>query len=268
MLKDYRQTLYNKKTIVLKVGTSSLTFSSGRLNFERISRLTRVIAELHNMGKNVVLVSSGSIGVGVGKLGLQSRPSDLPGKQACASVGQAVLMKIYRKLFGVSHINIAQVLLTYDVITIEDKNINARNTFAKLFEMGIVPIVNENDSVATDEIEIGDNDTLSAMVATICDAELLILLSDIDAMFTADPRKDSNAKRISVVEKIDETIEAAAGTAGSALGTGGMVTKIQAAKICDAQGIDTLIANGEKPEIVFDIIKGKDIGTLFIANKK
>lgn len=266
-MQDYRETLYNKKTIVLKVGTSSLTFPSGRLNFERIEQLTKVIARLKDMGKSIVLVSSGSIGAGVGKLGLQERPKDLPGKQACASVGQAILMKIYRKLFGKCDINIAQILLTNDVITIEEKKIHARNTFAKLLEMGIVPIVNENDSVATDEIEIGDNDTLSAMVATLCDADLLILLSDIDSMFTADPRKDKNAKRISIVEKIDASIEAAAGTAGSALGTGGMVTKIAAAKICDKAGIDTLIANGDNPEIVFDIIKGKDIGTLFIANK-
>lgn len=267
MQENYRQTLRDKKTIVLKVGTSSLAFPSGRINFERIEQLVSVIEGLKKMGKNVVLVSSGSIGVGVGKLGLSGRPKDLQGKQACASVGQAVLMKIYRKFFGVVNINIAQILLTYDVYSVEKKNKNARNTFAKLLEMGIVPIVNENDSVATDEIEIGDNDRLSAMVATLCNADLLILLSDIDAMFTADPRKNPDAKRISVVEKIDEKIESAAGTVGSSLGTGGMITKIMAAKICDEAGIDMMIANGDKPEIVYNIVNGEDIGTLFIAHK-
>lgn len=262
---NYRDALKDKKTIVLKVGTSSLTYPNGRLNFERITHLIEVISKLREMDKNVVLVSSGSIAVGTGKMGGKKRPKSLRGKQAAAAIGQAVLMKMYQKFFAIHNIVVAQILLTYDVITEEDKNKNARNTFAKLMEMGVVTVVNENDSIATDEIVIGDNDRLSAMVATLCNADLLILLSDIDGLFTADPKKDPNAVRRSVVEEISAEIEASASGAGSQFGTGGMATKIMAAQICFAAGIDLVIANGEQPSIVFDILEGKDIGTLFVA---
>jgi len=265
---NYRDTLKNKKTIVVKIGTSSLTYPNGRLNLRRIEKLVEVIAAIHNTGKNIILVTSGSIAVGSGKLGKKRRPVTLPGKQAAASIGQAVLMKIYQKVFNAHGKTVAQILLTYDVIIEEEKNINARNAFAKLLEMRAIPIVNENDSIATEEIEIGDNDRLSAMVATICNADLLVLLSDIDGMFTADPKKNPNAERISIIEKISDEIENAASGAGSTFGTGGMITKIIAAKMCNSAGIDTIIANGDQPDILFNIIDGLDIGTLFVSSKK
>jgi len=264
---DYRKCLKDKRRIVIKIGTSSLTFPNGKLNLRRIEHITNVVAELQSQGKQVVLVSSGSIAVGVGKLGLRKRPSTIPGKQAMAAIGQAILAKIYRKFFSVHSINIGQILLTYDVITSEEKHRNAENTFAKLLEMGAVPIVNENDTVATDEIVIGDNDTLSAMVASICKADLLIILSDIDGFFDKDPRKNPDAKRISVITEVTDEVSKAAGSAGTAFGTGGMATKISAVNICQKDGIDTIIANGDKPEILFDILEGKDLGTLFVAPK-
>lgn len=262
---DYRKNLRAKKRIVIKIGTSSLTYPNGRLNFSRIEHVCNVIAVLKKNGKQIVLVSSGSIAVGVGKLGYKKRPSTIPGKQAAAALGQAILAKIYRKFFDKHNIHIGQILLTYDVIKDAEKHQNAENTFAKLLEIGAVPIVNENDTVATDEIEIGDNDRLSAMVAGLCKADLLIMLSDIDGFFTADPRKDPDAKRISVVTKTDEQITASAGTAGTNFGTGGMSTKIIAAQMCHEHGIDTIIANADKPEILFSILEGEDVGTLFVA---
>lgn len=217
------------------------------------------------MGKNVVLVSSGSIAVGVGKMNQKERPADLPGKQAAAAVGQAVLIKMYQKFFNYRNQNIAQILLTNDVTLEDEKLTNVKNTFKKLLEMGVVPIVNENDTVATQEIVYGDNDTLSAVVATICDADLLVLLSDIDGMYTADPKKDPNAVRRSIVREIDQEIEASATGAGSTFGTGGMATKVKAAQICFEKNIDTIIANAESPNILFPILEGEDIGTLFVA---
>lgn len=264
---NYRNSLKDKKTIVVKIGTSSLTFPNGRLNLKRIERLVEIVSQIHDSDKNIVLVTSGSIAVGTGKLGKKRRPRTLPGKQAAAAIGQAVLMKIYQKFFYNLNKNVAQILLTYDVIAEEEKNQNAKNAFAKILEMKAIPIVNENDSVATDEIEIGDNDRLSAMVAGLCNADLLILLSDIDAMFTADPKKNPDAKRLSVVEEITPEIENAASGAGSSFGTGGMITKIIAASMCNETGTDTIIANGDQPEILLDILNGKDIGTLFIATK-
>lgn len=261
----YRESLQNKKRIVIKIGTSSLTFPNGKLNLTRIEHLVNVIAELKKQGKQVVLVSSGSIAVGVGKLGHKKRPSTIPGKQAAAAIGQAVLAKIYRKFFDLHSINIGQILLTYDVITDKQKHTNAENTFAKLLEIGAVPIVNENDTVATDEIEIGDNDRLSAMVASICKADLLIMLSDIDGFFDSDPRKNPSAKRIPIITNVDENVAASAGSAGSLFGTGGMSTKITAVQICHADNIDTIIANADEPEILFTILEGKDVGTLFVA---
>ncbi len=265
---NYRETLSSKRRIVIKIGTSSLTFPNGKLNLRRIEHITNVVATLQAQGKQIVLVSSGSIAVGVGKLGKKKRPNTIPGKQAMAAIGQAILAKIYRKFFSEHNINIGQVLLTYDVITNKEKHRNAENTFAKLLEMGVVPIVNENDTVATDEIEIGDNDTLSAMVACICKADLLIILSDIDGFFDKDPRKNPAAKRIAIITEVNDEISNAAGSAGTSFGTGGMSTKISAVKICQKDNIDTIIANGDKPEILYDIFDGKDIGTLFVDPKK
>lgn len=264
---DYRSTLKDKETIVVKIGTSSLTFPNGRLNFEQIEDLVEILSELKKRGKKVVLVSSGSIAAGIGKMGKDKRPTEIPEKQAAAAVGQAVLMKIYQKFFTKHNIIIAQVLLTYDVILDTERRQNVENTFLKLLEMGVIPIVNENDTVATDEIEIGDNDTLSALVSTVCNADLLFLLSDIDGLFTADPKKDPNAKRRSIVEKIDDEITESASGAGSNFGTGGMVTKLQAARICTEKGIQMVIANAKNPEIIFNILEGEDIGTLFIAKQ-
>ena len=262
---DYRSTLSDKRRIVIKIGTSSLTFPNGRLNLRRIEHITNVIATLQKQNRQVVLVSSGAIAVGVGKLGYKKRPHTIPGKQAMAAIGQAILAKIYRKFFDAHSINVGQILLTSDVITNEEKHKNAENTFAKVLEIGAVPIVNENDTVSTDEIEIGDNDTLSAMVASICKADLLIILSDIDGFFDKDPRKFADAKRISIITDVNEKVSNAAGSAGSSFGTGGMATKISAVKICHKDNIDTIIANGDSPEILFDILAGKDIGTLFVA---
>lgn len=265
---NFRDRLKDKNIIVIKIGTSSLTYSNGRLNLSRIEHFVDIVCKLRELGKQVVIVSSGSIAVGVGKLGRSERPTDLPGKQAAAAIGQAVLMKIYRKFFDKYDINVAQILLTYDVITQEKKNENARNTFSKLLELGAVPIVNENDSVATEEIEIGDNDRLSAMVALLCNANLLVLFSDIDGLFNANPKTNPDAKRWSVIEELTPEVEAAAGSAGSNFGTGGMVTKLLAVKMCKPAGIDTIIANSDAPEIIFDILDGKDIGTLFVADQK
>ena len=262
-----RGLLKDKKRIVLKIGTSSLTFPNGKLNFTRIEHLCGVIAKLKSQGKDIVLVSSGSIAVGIGKLGKTQRPKTIPEKQAMAALGQAVLAKIYRKFFDLHKIHIGQILLTYDVIKDEEKHKNAENTFAKLLEIGAVPIVNENDTVAIDEIVIGDNDRLSAMVAAISKADLLIMLSDIDGLFDANPKTNPNAKRIPIVTEINQSITSIAGDAGSDFGTGGMSTKITAVEICNQHGIDTIIANADVPEIVFEILEGKDVGTLFVAPK-
>ncbi len=262
---NFREQLKDKKTVVLKIGTSSIAFPNGRVNLHRMERLVAVICRLRAEGRNVVLVSSGSIGVGVGKLGRKERPATLQGKQAAASVGQAVLMKMYQKFFSPYGQVVAQILLTSDVLQDSLRKRNAQNTFSKLLEMGVVPIVNENDSISTDEIEIGDNDTLSAMVATLCKADVLILMSDIDGLFTADPRKDPNAKRLSVVTEITPEIIASATGAGSSFGTGGMATKIKAALMCKADHISSMVVNADAPEIIFEVLQGKDVGTLFTA---
>lgn len=267
---NYRETLHSKKRIVIKIGTSSLTFPNGRMNFARIEQLVDVIATLKKQGKQIVLVSSGAIAVGVSKLGHKKRPTSIPDKQAAAAIGQAVLAKIYHNFFEAQTVNekkfpVGQVLLTGDVIRNKTKRTNAQNTFAKLLEFGAVPIVNENDTVATDEIVVGDNDRLSAMVARLCKADLLIMLSDIDGFFDSDPRKNPNAQRIPIVTHIDSDVESKAGDAGSSFGTGGMSTKITAVKICHKGNIDTIIANAEEPQILYNILRGDDLGTLFVA---
>lgn len=257
--------LSEKQRIVIKLGTSTIAHSTGRLNIRKMTNLVKVLADLQNSGKEIVIVSSGAIGLGVGKLGLKSRPSDTPTKQACAAVGQCELMYMYDNLFDEYGITVAQILLTK---TILEKN-NVVNTFDKLISMGVIPVVNENDTVAIDELEleIGENDSLSAMVANLAKADLLIILSDIDGLYSSDPRSDSSAELIPVVQKIDSYIENIAGGAGSSLGTGGMATKINAAKIATQAGIDMVIMNGKNPDLLYDLFEDKQVGTLFEAQK-
>ena len=265
--------MYNisdKKRIVIKLGTSTLTHKTGRLNIRRMEKLVRVIADLHNSGKEVIIVSSGSIGLGVGKLGLRERPSDTPSKQAAAAVGQCELMYLYDNLFDNYGIIVAQMLLTKTIIENPERKKNVENTFAKLISMGVVPIVNENDTVAIDELEleIGENDSLSAIVATFAHADLLVILSDIDGLYSSDPHKNPDAKLIPVVTEIDEHITDIAGGAGSALGTGGMATKINAAKIANDAGIDMIIMNGNNPDKLYDLFENNETGTLFVSHSK
>lgn len=253
------------------MGTSTLTYENGNINLTRIEKLTRVLSDLINSGKEIVLVSSGAIGVGVSKLKLDKKPESIRQKQAVAAVGQCELMHIYSKFFGeYSHV-VGQVLLTRDVVEDDHIRENVCNTFNTLLEHQIVPIVNENDTVAIDEIEnivkFGDNDNLSAIVASLVDADLLIILSDIDGFYDANPRENDEATLLNVVEEITPELEACAGGAGSNLGTGGMVTKINAAKLVTAEGIDMILANGVNPSIILDIIEGKEIGTLFLGKK-
>ena len=251
--------------IVIKIGTSTLAHKTGHLNIRRVEELCKVMSDLKNSGNEIILVSSGAIGMGVGKLGLNSRPSDIPTKQAAAAVGQCELMYAYDKLFSEYNHTVAQILLTGQDIEHAERRKNFENTMCRLLELGVIPIINENDSIATEEIVIGDNDTLGAIVATTIKADLLILLSDIDGLFTADPHRDINAVMLSVVEKITPEIEKMTGDTDSGLGTGGMTTKLNAAKIVTKNGIDMIIANGSNPLILYDIIDGKEVGTRFSA---
>lgn len=251
------------KRMIVKVGTSTLTYENGKLNIGRIDKLARTIADIKNRGIEVVLVSSGAIGVGVGKLGLKEKPTLTREKQAAAAVGQCELMYLYDKMFSEYGYKTGQVLLTRDVIDNPERKENVTNTFNTLLDMNVVPVVNENDAISIDEIVIGDNDTLSAVVATITNADLLVILTDIDGLFDKDPRTNLDAKRISVVEKITDEIKQVAGGAGSTRGTGGMFTKVLAAERALEAGVWTVVCNGENPTILYDIIDGKDIGTLF-----
>ena len=249
--------------VVIKIGTSTLTHSTGNLNIRRVEELCKVMSDIKNAGNEVILVSSGAIGMGVGKLGLQERPRDVPTKQAAAAVGQCELMYFYDKLFGEYHHIVAQLLITNEDIANEERHQNFSNTLNRLLQLGAMPIINENDTVATQEIVIGDNDTLAAIVAESVKANLLILLSDIDGLYTADPRNDPSATLIHRITKIDDSIMALAGGTGTNRGTGGMVTKLQAAKICMDCGCDMIIANGNNPRNLYDIVDGKEIGTRF-----
>lgn len=249
--------------IVIKIGTSTLAHSTGHLNIRRVEELCRCLSDIKNAGNEVILVSSGAIGMGVGKLGLRARPTDIPGKQAAAAVGQCELMYTYDKLFGEYHHTVAQLLITRDDMVNPARHVNFSNTINRLLELGALPIINENDTVATEEIAIGDNDTLAALVSQSISAQLLILLSDIDGVYTADPRKHPEATLIPKISKMDEEVFALAGAAGSSLGTGGMVTKFQAAKICLDCGCKMVIANGSRPAGLYDILEGKPVGTLF-----
>ncbi|MBN1949573.1 MAG: glutamate 5-kinase [Bacteroidales bacterium] len=266
-----RRVLKQKKRIVVKVGTSSLSYPNGRLNFQRIANLAFILSALRNKELEIILVSSGAIGVGAGRIGMIEKPADLATKQALAAIGQAELIKIYQKFFEEYNQIVAQVLLTKDIVTIAERHENARNTLLNLLKMGIIPIINENDTISTYEIgyggNFGDNDTLSANVATLVDADLLILLSDIDGLYSADPKKQKGAEIIHSVEAITPELEKLATGTGTSFGTGGMITKISAAKICLEAGIDTVITNGSDPSIIFSILEGKEIGTHFVARK-
>lgn len=257
-----------KKRIVIKVGTSTLTHKTGRLNIRRMERLVKTLADIQNSGREIILVSSGAIGLGMSKMGLRERPKDTPMKQACAAVGQCELMYMYDKLFGEYNLNVAQILLTRYILETPRKN-NVENTFYKLIEHNIIPVVNENDTVAIDELElaVGENDSLAAHVGMFCHADLLIIMSDIDGFFDGDPRSNPDAKLIPVVDKIDDRIRALAGDAVSGLGSGGMITKINAAEIAMDAGFDMAIINGRDPDILYDLFDGKQVGTVFIANK-
>lgn len=253
--------------IVIKIGTSTLAHKSGLLNIRRVEELVKVMSDLKNAGNEIILVSSGAIGMGAGKLSLTDRPSDIPTKQAAAAVGQCELMYTYDKLFSEYNHTVAQILITGEDIENTVRRKNFENTVRRLLELGALPIINENDSIATDEIVIGDNDTLGAIAATAVNADLLILLSDIDGLFTADPHKDKNAVLLERVENITPEIIKMTGGAGSRFGTGGMETKIKAAKIATDAGIDMVIANGKDPAVLYDIIDGKNVGTRFVAGK-
>lgn len=249
--------------IVIKIGTSTLAYSTGHMNIRRVEEICKVISDIKNAGNEVILVSSGAIGMGVGKLGLSSRPNDIPTKQATAAVGQCELMYTYDKLFGEYNHTVGQLLITGDDIENEQRHQNFSNTLNRLLELNALPIINENDTVATQELGIGDNDTLAAIVAKSVKADLLILLSDIEGLYTADPHKNPDAKLIPIVNKVDDDIYALAGGIGSNLGTGGMKTKLDAARICLSCGCDMVITNGDTPSYLYDIVDGKSIGTRF-----
>lgn len=249
--------------IVIKVGTSTLTHSTGKLNIRRVELLCKVMSDLKNAGHELVLVSSGAIAMGVGKMNLTRKPTDIPSKQALAAIGQCELMYIYDKLFSEYHHTVAQVLLTGSDVEDPQRHLNFQNTMFRLLEMGALPVINENDTVATAEIAVGDNDTLGAIVATNIRADLLVLMSDIEGLYTADPRQDPDAQLIPLVEEITPDILALAGGSGSELGTGGMVTKLRAAKMCMDAGCDMIITNGTRPNDLYRIADGEDVGTRF-----
>jgi glutamate 5-kinase len=267
---DNRQQLKDRKRIVIKIGSSSLTHpETGRLNLHKLEVLVREISDLHNQGKEVVLVSSGAIAVGSAALGMDGKPRELDKKQACAAIGQARLMMIYQKLFSEYNQTAAQILMTKNTMIHNLNRKNAQNTFEALLKLGAIPIVNENDSISTYEIQFGDNDTLSAVVAALIGADLLILLSDIDGLFTDDPNNNPNAQFIDLVENLDQHFhDMAKGSTGSKVGTGGMSTKLTAAEIATAAGADMVIANGRDFHIIHEIMSGEKRGTLFAANHK
>lgn len=262
------RTLKNSKRVVIKVGTSTLTYETGKTNLRRMERLVRVLADLSNSGIEVALVTSGAIGVGVGKLGLREKPKDTPSRQAAATVGQCELMFMYDKLFSEYGNVIGQLLITKSDVDDDERKNNLINSFEKLFEFGAIPIINENDSVAVEEIVFGDNDTLSATVAKLINADALVILTDIDGLYSANPRENESAKLIPVVEEITDEIYALADGKGSSRGTGGMVTKLHAAKIATNVGIDTVIMNGSEPEDLYRLFDGRQVGTHFLSVKE
>ncbi|MEA4815802.1 MAG: glutamate 5-kinase [Lachnospiraceae bacterium] len=263
--------LYNRfgkvKRIVVKVGTSTITYENGLLNLRHIEKLAKVLSDLKNKGMEVVLVTSGAIGTGAVSLGFKDRPKIMREKQATAAVGQAMLIQIYHKFFIEYNQKIAQVLLTKEDIKENERRENAINTFNTLFEFGVIPIVNANDTVSTNELDFSDNDRLSAHVSEIIGADLLVILTDIDALYDGNPKTNPNAKRISQVTEITDEILNMAGDKGSTFSIGGMSAKLYAAKICEEGNVDMAVANGDKPEVIYDILEGKDVGTYFLLKK-
>lgn len=257
----------NNQRIVIKVGTSTLTYSTGKANIRRMQSLVRTLADLHNSGCEIALVTSGAIGVGVGKLGLKSRPETTPERQAAACIGQCELMFMYDKFFGELGCTVGQLLITKSDIENEERRTNLINAFEHIFKYGAIPIINENDSVAVDEIVYGDNDNLSAQVARLMKADKLIILTDTDGLFDKNPMEFEDARLIPVVKEITEEIEMLAGGAGTNRGTGGMITKIHAAKSATNDGIDTYIINGENPDDIYKLINGHNIGTHFVKKE-
>ncbi len=253
--------------IVIKIGTSTLAYQTGHLNIRLMENFCKVVSDICNAGYEVVLVSSGAVGMGMGKLSLDKRPQELVLKQAAAAVGQCELMYTYDRLFGAYNRTVGQVLLTADDLQDCERSVNLTNTLEKLLSLHAIPIINENDTVAVSELVIGDNDTLAAIVSAHIKADLLVLLSDIDGLFTADPHKDPEAKLIPEIKTITKEIEALANGSASEVGTGGMITKLSAAKIATAAGCDMVIANGKNPEILYDLIDGKSVGTRFVGKK-
>lgn len=271
MVNQCRSGLKDAQRIVVKVGTSTLTHDNGKMNFGRMDRLAMVLTELMNEDREVILVSSGAIGVGMGKFSFKKRPAGMGMKQALAAIGQCELMNIYSRLFATYNQTVAQMLLTKHDINDDIKKINVMNTFKSLLDLGVIPIVNENDSVSVDEIKsllmFGDNDTLSAVVSKLVGADLLIILSDIEGLYDSNPKEHKECKLISVVDKIDESIRKCAGSSGTKRGTGGMITKLDAAEIATGAGVDMIIANGSDPMIIMDIIRGEERGTLFLGKR-
>lgn len=269
---DRRSRLSGKKRIVIKVGTTTITYSeTGALNLDKMERFVRILINLHNQGKEIVVVSSGAVGAGRSALGLKERPETVSEKQACAAVGQAKLMMIYEKLFNEYGQMTAQILLTKEAVTNKECRRNARQTFDELFRMNVIPIVNENDAISVDELaygNFGDNDTLAAHVCQVVDADLLILMSDIDGFYTDDPKINPNAQLIHTVEEIDSTLAGMAKGVSGDFGTGGMTTKLRAADIVNRMGADLVIANGQNIYLIHDIMEGREVGTLFLAKKE
>lgn len=262
-----RKKIAEAKRIVVKVGTSTITYPNGKINYEKIEKMARILTDFQNQGREMILVSSGAGAAGVGRMGLEAKPKTIPGKQACAAVGQGILMHIYERIFGEYGQVVAQVLLTKNDMVNRHSYANARNALQEMISWGVIPIINENDVVAIDEFKIGDNDNLSALVASLADADLDILLSDIDGLYTANPKTHPDAKLVSVVEEVTPEIEATAGGAGSRNATGGMLTKLQAAKNAMSAGIALIIANGEHLEILRNILRGEPVGTLFVPKE-
>lgn len=256
------------KRLVVKVGTSTVTYATGKLNLGGLERVVRQVADVANAGCEVVLVSSGAVGAGLGRLGWTRRPATIPEKQAVAAVGQSLLMQIYEKLFSEHGLTIAQVLLTREDVADRRRYLNARTTLRTLLSYGVVPVINENDTVAVEELKFGDNDTLSALVAGLISADLLVLLTDLDGLYTADPRLHPDAKLIPLVEEVTPEVEALAGGAGTARGTGGMATKLSAAKIATSCGVSMVIANAARPSVLQDLLAGKPVGTHFPARER
>lgn len=267
-MENLKRNFNDCKRIVVKVGTTTLTYQNGTMNFRAMREIAYVLSDLINQGKEIILVTSAAIAVGTEKLSLSERPRDIVGKQVAAAVGQAALMNMYEKFFIEFNQIIAQILLTKDVVDNATRKTNVQNTMWALIERGIIPVINENDAISTDELEFTDNDTLSSYVAIIAEADLLIVLSDIEGLYTGDPKENPDAEFISEVKEITPEVEAFCGGAGSELGTGGMLSKLSAAKNAVSHGIDMVIASGEKPSILFSILEGEIIGTRFIADAK